>query len=74
MLIAPESQQQQGVAASDVVIYGLNIIMPLMTGDLLNYPLLCTQYYKTIMYIVEMIPEKVRVETIIALCPVYSIL
>lgn len=55
---SPETQQP-GVAASDVVIYGLNIIMPLMTGDLLKYPQLCTQYYKTIMYIVMMIPEKV---------------
>ncbi|KAJ1532209.1 hypothetical protein ONE63_000829 [Megalurothrips usitatus] len=55
---SPEGQQP-GVAASDVVIYGLNIIMPLMTCELLKYPSLCTQYYKTIVYIVEMIPEKV---------------
>ncbi|XP_034253012.1 LOW QUALITY PROTEIN: exportin-4-like [Thrips palmi] len=55
---SPEGQQP-GVSPSDVVIYGLNIIMPLMTGDLLKYPTLCTQYYETIMYIVEMIPDKV---------------
>lgn len=36
--------------------------MPLMTGDLLKYPTLCTQYYETIMYIVEMIPDKVKLQ------------
>ncbi|KAK3925728.1 Exportin-4, partial [Frankliniella fusca] len=55
---SPEGQQPS-VAASDVVIYGLNIIMPIMSADLLKYPELCSQYYRTIMYLVMTIPDKV---------------
>lgn len=35
-----------GKTAGDVCVYGLQIILPLMTIDLLKLPALCSQYYK----------------------------
>lgn len=37
-----------GLAASDISLFGLNFIMPLMKIELLNYPQLCNKYYKLI--------------------------
>lgn len=47
------------VCAADVCLYGLNIIMPLMTFDLLKFPSLCTQFYKLLTYVADIYPEKV---------------
>ncbi|XP_054711675.1 exportin-4-like [Uloborus diversus] len=44
--------------AADVVLFGLNIIMPLMSKELLNFPTLCTQYYKLITFVCEIHPNK----------------
>ncbi|XP_075227002.1 exportin-4-like [Lycorma delicatula] len=47
------------IMASDVCIYGLNVIMPLMTVDLLKFPSLCLQYFKMITFLCEIYPEKI---------------
>jgi hypothetical protein len=51
--------EQQTVTAADVCLYGLNIIMPLMTVDLLKFPSLCMQYFKMITFVCEIYPDKV---------------
>ncbi|KAG7467247.1 hypothetical protein MATL_G00151340 [Megalops atlanticus] len=56
-------EQGQGasrsVSAADVVLYGVNIVLPLMSQDLLKFPSLCNQYYKLITFICEIFPEKI---------------
>ena len=47
------------MTAADVCLYGLNIIMPLMTVDLLKFPSLCMQYFKMITFVCEIYPDKV---------------
>jgi len=47
------------VTAADVCLYGLNIIMPLMSAELLKFPNLCLQYFKTITFVCEIYPEKI---------------
>lgn len=54
-----EMPEETIITASDVVLYGLNFIMPLMTMDLLKYPTLCKQYYKMITFVNEIFPQKV---------------
>lgn len=46
-------------AASDVSLFGLNFIMPLMTMDKLKFPPLCAQYYKLLVLIHDIYPEKI---------------
>ena len=41
------------VTAAEVCLYGLKIIMPLMTLELLRFPSLCLQYFKTTTLICE---------------------
>ncbi|XP_017771460.1 PREDICTED: exportin-4-like isoform X2 [Nicrophorus vespilloides] len=53
------NQEEPTVAASDVALYGLRFIMPLMTLDLLKYPALCHQYYGLLTLINDIYPEKV---------------
>jgi hypothetical protein len=53
------SEGEQTVTAADVCLYGLNIIMPLMTVDLLKFPALCIQYFKMITFVCEIYPDKV---------------
>ena len=36
-----------------------NIIMPLMSLELLKFPSLCLQYFKTITFVCELYPEKI---------------
>ncbi|CAG9856511.1 unnamed protein product [Phyllotreta striolata] len=47
------------VTASDVSLFGLNFILPLMTMDLLKYPSLCSQFYKLLVLVNDIYPEKV---------------
>ncbi|XP_038870331.1 exportin-4 [Salvelinus namaycush] len=49
----------RSVSAADVVLFGVNIILPLMSQDLLKFPSLCNQYYKLITFICEIFPEKI---------------
>ena len=48
-----------GVTAADVCLYGLNILMPLMSVELLRFPSLCLQYFKTITLVCELYPDKI---------------
>jgi len=50
---------EEVVTAADVCLLGLNIIMPLMSAELLKFPNLCLQYFKTITFVCEIYPEKV---------------
>lgn len=47
------------MCASDVALMGLNFLMPLMTMDLLKYPALCAQYYRLLVLINDIFPEKI---------------
>jgi len=60
-LSPPESGADTGetVTAADVCLFGLNIIMPLMSAELLKFPNLCLQYFKTITFVCEIYPEKI---------------
>ncbi|XP_073971711.1 exportin-4-like isoform X1 [Rhodnius prolixus] len=51
------------VTAADVCLFGLNILMPLMTIDLLKFPSLCLQYYKMITFVCELYPEKIVMQS-----------
>lgn len=48
-----------GVTAADVCLFGLNIIMPLMSQELLKFPSLCLQYFKTVTLVCELYPDKI---------------
>ena len=64
-LSPPDSGSDTGenVTAADVCLFGLNIIMPLMSAELLKFPNLCLQYFKTITFVCEIYPEKVTRNT-----------
>eukprot|EP00983_Pelagomonas_calceolata_P035690 1117640-Pelagomonas_calceolata.AAC.9 len=47
------------VIAVQVVVLGLNILLPLMTTDLLKFPKLCSLYYNLLVYVLENYPEQV---------------
>ncbi|KAJ0005953.1 hypothetical protein NQD34_015847 [Periophthalmus magnuspinnatus] len=55
----PGASAGRSVSAADVVLYGVNIVLPLMSQDLLKFPSLCNQYYKLITFICEIFPEKI---------------
>lgn len=58
--LAPEEDKsQQTISAADVCLEGINIIMPLMTLELLKFPSLCLQYFRTITLVAEIEPEKI---------------
>ncbi|KAK7107901.1 hypothetical protein V1264_015733 [Littorina saxatilis] len=52
------AQNGTHVEAASVVLYGLQIIVPLMTAELLKFPSLCLQYYKLITFLAEIHPDK----------------
>jgi len=56
---ADEANGEEIVTAADVCLFGLNIIMPLMSAELLKFPSLCLQYFKTITFVCEIYPEKI---------------
>lgn len=58
-LCANTNNEEINVTASDVSLFGLNFIMPLMTLDLLKYPSLCAQYYRLLVLINDIYPEKI---------------
>ena len=62
-----DHQQQQPVSAAEVCLFGLNIVMPLMTLELLKFPSLCLQYFRTTTLVCEIYPEKVRETEIVSL-------
>ena len=46
---------------TDVVFFGLQQIIPLMTQGLLQYPTLCTQYFSLVGFMMDTYPDKVCV-------------
>ena len=54
-----DSNQDDGISAADVCLYGMNIVMPLMTRELLRFPSLCIHYFRTITLVSEIFPEKI---------------
>ncbi|KAK6640921.1 hypothetical protein RUM44_012619 [Polyplax serrata] len=57
-LTDPE-ENSQSLAAIDTCLYGLNLIMPLMTVELLKYPALCLKYFNLIRIISELHVDKI---------------
>ncbi|XP_039289584.1 exportin-4 [Nilaparvata lugens] len=49
---------QNEINRGDISVYGLRMILPIMTVELLKFPNLCAQYYKLILHIAEMYPDK----------------
>ena len=47
------------VSATEVVLFGLTVIVPIMDISLLQFPTLCSQYYKLLAFTSEMRPDKV---------------
>lgn len=55
----PPGTQHSDVSTAQVVVLGLNILLPLMTTDLLKFPKLCSLYYNLLVYVLENYPEQV---------------
>ncbi|EDO32428.1 predicted protein [Nematostella vectensis] len=53
------SDGTEKISAGDVTLYGLNIILPLITVELLKFPSLCEEYFKLSTFVCEVYPEKV---------------
>jgi hypothetical protein len=56
------STTAQGVDSSqvtDIIFFGLQQIIPLMTQGLLQFPTLCTQYFSLVGFMMDTYPEKV---------------
>lgn len=47
------------VSATEVVLFGLTVVVPLMDVSLLQFPSLCNQYYSLIAFVSELRPDKV---------------
>lgn len=47
--------------ATDVVFYGLQQIVPLMTQGLLSYPSLCTKYFSLVSFMMEKHPARITI-------------
>ncbi|XP_024025186.1 exportin-4 [Morus notabilis] len=54
-----DSNETQGTNISQVVYFGLLIITPLITLDLLKYPKLCHDYFSLLSHLLEVYPETV---------------
>lgn len=48
----------QKLSAADVALYGLHVIIPLMSSDVLMFPVLCSEFFKLTTCVCEMYPEK----------------
>ncbi|KAF5273427.1 hypothetical protein FQA39_LY07444 [Lamprigera yunnana] len=58
--LCPHSPTEEvTVTAADVSLFGLNFILPLFKIELLMYPSLCSQYYKLIVLITDLYPDKI---------------
>lgn len=58
-LCSNPSNEESTVTSSDVSLFGLSFIMPLITIDLLKHPHLCAQYYRLLVLINDIYPEKI---------------
>lgn len=55
----PVQSTGHGFDAADIVLFGLNTLMPLLSIELLKFPKLCLQYFKLITFVSELYPDKV---------------
>uniref|UniRef100_A0A2K5BW38 Exportin-4 n=1 Tax=Aotus nancymaae TaxID=37293 RepID=A0A2K5BW38_AOTNA len=55
----PGQATNRSVSAADVGLYGVKLILSMMSQDLLKFPTLFNQYYKLITFICEIFPEKI---------------
>ncbi|KAG8194645.1 hypothetical protein JTE90_003118 [Oedothorax gibbosus] len=53
------SEAEPVITAADISLFGLSILMPLMSAELLNFPNLCSQYFKLIWSVCEVQPQKI---------------
>ncbi|XP_063954401.1 exportin-4-like isoform X1 [Lytechinus pictus] len=53
-----EPNPASNVSAPDVVLYGLNLLLPLINQELLRFPTLCQQYFRLVTSIGELYPER----------------
>lgn len=53
------TSEENPLKASDVAMYGLQYLMPLITIELLRYPKLSLQFYQFLVLMSDMYPEKV---------------
>ena len=58
-ILTETASTDETVNAAEVCLYGMNIIMPLMTLELLKFPSLCLQYFRTITLVCEIYPKKI---------------
>lgn len=56
---APRDPRVQAVSAADVVLVGLENVLPLLTAELLLMPNICDNYYKLVGFVGEVYPAKV---------------
>ncbi|KAK9735232.1 hypothetical protein RND81_04G192400 [Saponaria officinalis] len=54
-----ESVESQSISIGQVVFFGLHIITPLISFDLLKFPKLCRDYFSLISHMLEVYPEMV---------------
>eukprot|EP00957_Ditylum_brightwellii_P012634 954993-Ditylum_brightwellii.AAC.1 len=50
--------QVESSQVTDVIFFGLQQILPLMTSGLLQFPTLCTQYFSLVGFMMDTYPEK----------------
>ncbi|XP_057961919.1 uncharacterized protein LOC131153553 isoform X2 [Malania oleifera] len=53
------SIEEQGINISQVVYFGLHIVMPLISLDMLKYPKLCHDYFALLSHMLEVYPEMI---------------
>ncbi|KAK0168912.1 hypothetical protein PV327_002668 [Microctonus hyperodae] len=53
------SEQNFNTSSADVFVAGLNVIMPMMTMELLKFPSLCNEYYQMISRLSTVNPNKI---------------
>jgi len=55
----PPGARSHATARAQVVFLGLDILVPLMTGELLAFPKLARAYFALLAYMLEVYPERV---------------
>ncbi|XP_020623322.1 exportin-4-like [Orbicella faveolata] len=51
--------EDQKVSAPDVALYGLHVVIPLMSSEVLKFPVLCSEFFKLTTCLCEMYPAKI---------------
>jgi len=53
------SSEKTQLSAADVALYGLHVIIPLMSSEVLMFPILCSEFFKLTTYVCEVYPAKI---------------